>query len=277
MRYPFLKRASCAALLAIMVLVPSASVAQTPAGWTPTPCWGAPSTITSEWLQNGYPPNEGMWFRNAYSSAYGGSANTPYLYPETLDFYFAHGAACGHLGLPFVAGQAGGYGVPGSYWWVYLVRPGDCALYYIVDPLRRCQRLVGRRPTPLLLMAVTVDSVIMALGGCSIDCEADPELAKLLRLDLPPADRPLFHILFYTGEEHDATRVLTQQTVTATRITLGGPSPEWHLGTERGPLIEKREYVAGTNKLSNPSFEPPLGTLRWRFAEGSGWEVSGRS
>lgn len=125
-------------------------------------------------------------------------------------------------------------------------------------------------------MAVVLEQVLMALGSCTIDCEPEPELARLLELHRPPAERPLFHALIYWGEDHIATAVILLEKATSRAITIGGPGPEWHLGTDdRGPLIFDREYVAGTNKLSNPSFEPPLGTLYWRFAEGSGWEVSG--
>ena len=125
-------------------------------------------------------------------------------------------------------------------------------------------------------MAVVVQDGLMQLGGSTIACKPDAELARLLELHLPPEQRRLFHVLIYQDESHVATRVVLQTTANAEGIVIGGPGPEWHLGTDDiGPLIEAREYVAGTNKMSNPIGDPIMGTLYWYFAEGSGWALDG--
>jgi len=93
---------------------------------------------------------------------------------------------------------------------------------------------------------------LMAQGEFLCDFSYDPALN---------ADLAAYRVLqFYWGEELIFAGPILRRTVSRDQITVIGRNPLWYLGSpdNKGPLIDDREYLAGTNKLSNGDFE--LGT-----------------
>lgn len=113
-------------------------------------------------------------------------------------------------------------------------------------------------------MGATITETLMALGDFQLDLDYDADLV---------AELDFFrHVRFYWGEEVIYTGVLLRRRIGRERVTIGGRSLEWWLGLDDdGPLIEDREYLACTNKLSNPGLE--LGDLYWKTGEGSLWTI----
>lgn len=116
------------------------------------------------------------------------------------------------------------------------------------------------------LMSASITEVLMAPGSWALDLEWDPELLV--------AVKDSSHVLLYQGEKRVYAGVLVSRTPGRTGIRIGGFGLLWHLGRDdnTGPLILDREYVAGTNKLSNGDFE--LEDLYWSFGEPSFWAIT---
>lgn len=113
-------------------------------------------------------------------------------------------------------------------------------------------------------MSASITETLMALGDFELELDYDEDLVAELEFQR--------HVLFYWGEEPIYTGVLLRRRIGTDKVTVGGRSLEWWLGLDDdGPLVEDREYLACTNKLSNPGFE--LGALYWRLGEGSFWAI----
>lgn len=104
----------------------------------------------------------------------------------------------------------------------------------------------------------------MGLGSFDFSYRPDAEAAPL------PVDYS--HIHLYEGEQLVYTGVVLR--TSRARRSFGGHGLDWWLGLDSdGPLIEDREYIAGTNKLSNGDFGD--GDVLWRVDEDPMWAIAG--
>lgn len=110
----------------------------------------------------------------------------------------------------------------------------------------------------------SLDEVLSGLGSCKLSLDWSPDtdeaavFGRVLRI--------------WQGEELIWAGPLLTKTVSKEGIDLQARSHEYWLGLdEDGPVIEDREFVAGTNKLSNPGAE--LDLLYWRTGENSKWTL----
>lgn len=116
-------------------------------------------------------------------------------------------------------------------------------------------------------MPATLQEVLMGLGSWGLELDWDPSL-------LADTDPEAGHaLLLYWYEIALPPQLILRRSPAESGVVIGGTSAEWYLGLDGdGPVIEEREYVAGTNKLSNPGFD--LGDLYYRLAEGTEWEIA---
>lgn len=122
----------------------------------------------------------------------------------------------------------------------------------------------------------------MADGSWSVDHNWSPALYDEL-VDANGDPRKL-HALFYVDDGSGGwtlTDIMLMQTVEANKnkgITIGGTGLAWWLGSrDKGPLIIKREYISGNNKLSNGDFEldeDGYNFVAWKIGELSNWVPS---
>ncbi len=106
----------------------------------------------------------------------------------------------------------------------------------------------------------------MTLGSWSADIDWDPSLDELIYDGS--------HMRFSQGQEPIYTGVITKKRPGGKTRAIGvsGRSLAYWLGLDDdGSVIIFRDYVAGTNKLSNGSFE--LAELFWVFGENTGWRL----
>ncbi len=110
----------------------------------------------------------------------------------------------------------------------------------------------------------SIDEVLGGLGSAKLTHDYDPDVA-----DAAVFGRTL---RIWQGEELVWGGPLLTRTVSKDGIDLQARNHEFWMGLdEDGPVVEDKEFVAGTNKLSNPGFE--LGDLYWRTGENSKWTV----
>lgn len=123
-------------------------------------------------------------------------------------------------------------------------------------------------------MTATLVERLGALGDLTLTHSWDPMIYALLRKDA------LLRI--WKGEKLYAPSVVTRRGGDARQgITIGGRDPRTLLGHDNwGPVIERREFLAGTTRLSNGDFsllDPAIPThaLFWTFTEGTSWQAGG--
>lgn len=111
-------------------------------------------------------------------------------------------------------------------------------------------------------MTAQLTETLMGLGELNLELDYDADvLAELVE----GATLVLWH-----GEERIFAADLLWDTPARSGILIGGRGLDFRLGQDGdGVIILDREYLAGTNKLSNPGFE--LDDLYWRTGEGTNW------
>lgn len=127
-------------------------------------------------------------------------------------------------------------------------------------------------------MGAVLTERVGALGDLAVSLDWDPVVFALL------AEGALIRFRWGASADDKAkTLVVTRRGGDARLgILIGGRDPRILLGVDnRGPVIEdQREYIAGTNRLSNPRFgrlDPAIPThaLDWTFAEDTLWQATG--
>lgn len=114
-------------------------------------------------------------------------------------------------------------------------------------------------------MSASIEEVLSGLGAVRLTHDWSPDVDT----EAEPGTRVL---QIYKGEELIWAGPLLSKTPGKDGIELAARSHEYWLGLdEDGPVVEDKEFVAGTNKLSNGGFE--LGPLYWRIGENSKWVV----
>lgn len=113
----------------------------------------------------------------------------------------------------------------------------------------------------------TLEEVHLGLGSGEVTFDYDPELlAELL---------PYRHLIFYKDAKRLGATVILARTPSRQGITISGYGLGFWLSVDNdGAVIDRREYIAGNDQLSNGGFETldALGFPElWSISEGSTW------
>ncbi|MEY2475090.1 MAG: trimeric autotransporter adhesin [Actinomycetota bacterium] len=114
-------------------------------------------------------------------------------------------------------------------------------------------------------MGATLVEALMGHGELNLDLDYDADLVAELK------HYRTLHV--YQGETPIGPGfILLWRTPARGGIPIGGRALDWRLGQDGdGAMILDREYLACTNKLSEPGFE--LEGLYWRRREGTKWVI----
>lgn len=126
-------------------------------------------------------------------------------------------------------------------------------------------------------MGVEVREDFQAVGSWRASLTNTPDMLDKLtvKVDEKRVPRKLHWLLYDSAGKLTYIGVLLSVTPGQKGIEIGGQGVLWHLGSnDIGPKVDDREYVAGTDKLDNGSFD--LGELHWRRpSQDSLWVLSG--
>lgn len=114
-------------------------------------------------------------------------------------------------------------------------------------------------------MTATLVDALMGEGELELDLDYDGDLVAALK------HYRTLHV--YQGEDPIGPGfILLWRTPARGGLRIGGRALDWRLGQDGdGAIVLDREYLACTNKLSNPGFE--LEALYWARREGTNWRI----
>lgn len=125
-------------------------------------------------------------------------------------------------------------------------------------------------------MTVFVQEELMSLGDFSVTFDYRSDILAEL---VDEYGRPRkVHALVYDADDNLVAPpfVLLRAEGDETGFVIGGRNLLWWLGVgDDGPIIEDREYISGSNRLSNPSFELATFGLYWSVKDETLWVVPG--
>lgn len=117
-------------------------------------------------------------------------------------------------------------------------------------------------------MGATLKKQPMALGELHLDLKFDQELLD----DCDPNPGRL--VLIYEGEKLMHAAVLLHRVPSRESPSITARELDWLLGDPKaGPLVERREYLAGNDRLFDPTFVDQ--DLHWKVADTSKWVLDG--